>query len=834
MKKTYFLLIVLCSVGLQAQTIPFPEGKLKELLTQTEGIFASDTNGNAITIDENQDGELQYAEVARIYSLKFGLCNLESPLTDGELAGIEYLVNLKELDVTCNDFVSLDVMMLPHLKKLICANNPRLSSLNLDGLNELETLFCFGNNFSTFYIHDLPSLTSLNQSFSGDFWYLNPTGSSAVILENLPGITTLNVVNSRINSLTIRNVPLQRLNCNSNAMESLNLDCEDLFDLTCTSNLLTTAQLDTPRLSSLDISNNQLGTLDLSGLPNLQNLNVSSNVLTALDFSPVPLLSVFKANNNQLKNIDLSNLPLLQSVNLRHNLLEILRIKNGMRTIPMYFDVYQNPTMRLLCCDDFMVSRYLEKISTTNYPNCDVNSFCTTTPGGEYFTVSGTARYDGDNNGCEISDVAIPYLKLMVANDSWSASRDLYIANASGNYSIPVKSGVTSFTPVFENPYTYYNVLSDFPANFPTETSPAIKNICLSRMATVRDLEIFIEPLGVAKPGNTARYKMICKNKGTIQETGIVKLEFNDALVDFVTSAPNSSLQAPGVIQWNFSNLEPFKTFEIQFSVNVNAATATPAVTPGTALIYKASVHAGVELWNDDNTMQLSQLVVNADQSNSKTCLEGLKMSQQVIGKYVHYMIRFKNTGTAIANNIVIKDVIDFAEFEASSVVPMDSSHDFITKISDKNITFIFENVNLSFEDGQNEGYLSFKIKTQNTLAVGNSFSNTANIFFDYNLPTVTNTASTVIAFFLAAQDFEFSNDFSIYPNPAADVLNIQSKKQAAISSVSIYNTLGQLVLVSTNLRQNKTIDVSALKTGNYFIKVDSNEGTSNAKFIKK
>ena len=86
----------------------------------------------------------------------------------------------------------------------------------------------------------------------------------------------------------------------------------------------------------------------------------------------------------------------------------------------------------------------------------------------------------------------------------------------------------------------------------------------------------------------------------------------------------------------------------------------------------------------------------------------------------------------------------------------------------------------------------------------------------------------------LETENFSNATAFAIYPNPANDRLNIRSKRNFVISDVTIYNTLGQLVLVDSNFQQNKSIDVSTLKTGNYFIKINSDQGISNAKFIKK
>jgi Secretion system C-terminal sorting domain len=76
------------------------------------------------------------------------------------------------------------------------------------------------------------------------------------------------------------------------------------------------------------------------------------------------------------------------------------------------------------------------------------------------------------------------------------------------------------------------------------------------------------------------------------------------------------------------------------------------------------------------------------------------------------------------------------------------------------------------------------------------------------------------------------NNYFSIYPNPVKNELNLSTKQAITIYSLSIYNTLGQLVQTITN--PEKTIDVAGLKTGNYIMKVTTDKGVSSSKFVKK
>jgi len=204
-----------------------------------------------------------------------------------------------------------------------------------------------------------------------------------------------------------------------------------------------------------------------------------------------------------------------------------------------------------------------------------------------------------------------------------------------------------------------------------------------------------------------------------------------------------------------------------------------------------------------------------------------------MVGKDLHYMIRFENTGTAEAVNIVVRDMIDTNKFDISSLVPWNGSHPFASRTTGNKVEFIFENINLPFDDAHNDGYVMFKIKTKPTLVLGDTFSNTAGIYFDYNFPVITNTATATVAL-LANQDFEFNSFFSIAPNPATAVLNISKKGGIVISSVSIYNMLGQLALVIPDATDISAVDVSNLKTGNYFIRITSDKGTSNAKFIKQ
>lgn len=75
-----------------------------------------------------------------------------------------------------------------------------------------------------------------------------------------------------------------------------------------------------------------------------------------------------------------------------------------------------------------------------------------------------------------------------------------------------------------------------------------------------------------------------------------------------------------------------------------------------------------------------------------------------------------------------------------------------------------------------------------------------------------------------------------IFPNPTSTILNLSFQAQnQSIESIKIINTLGQEVMNKTLKSTKVEIDVSALKTGVYFVEVINKNGEkSSAKFVKK
>lgn len=87
-------------------------------------------------------------------------------------------------------------------------------------------------------------------------------------------------------------------------------------------------------------------------------------------------------------------------------------------------------------------------------------------------------------------------------------------------------------------------------------------------------------------------------------------------------------------------------------------------------------------------------------------------------------------------------------------------------------------------------------------------------------------------AYALGTQQPTAKQSFVLYPNPVTNELNIAVSNSEIVENVAIYNLTGQLV---KSLKGDiKTVDMSDLSSGNYFVKVQTNQGVMNKKIIKR
>lgn len=79
--------------------------------------------------------------------------------------------------------------------------------------------------------------------------------------------------------------------------------------------------------------------------------------------------------------------------------------------------------------------------------------------------------------------------------------------------------------------------------------------------------------------------------------------------------------------------------------------------------------------------------------------------------------------------------------------------------------------------------------------------------------------------------DSFFKNNFSVYPNPVNDMVNISNLNDSEITKVSITDINGRVVKeINSNI---SSVSVGDLNAGIYFLKINTLEGVGTSKFVK-
>ena len=530
-------------------------------------------------IDTNSDGNIEISEVQALTDLSL------SSLHISDLTGIQSFTNLTYLNCSDNDLTTIDLSGMANLTNLFAGSNP-LTSINLTGLTQ---------NFGTIDISN-NQMTSLVIN-GGTFGVFDCSGGT-------------------LTALSVNGVLCGSLKCNNNQLAALNMSNSIIHELYC--------------------MGNQLTSLDLSNVIIDNTLSCADNQITILDMANQNM-ATFLCSNNLLTSLDVSNMTYLTFFACVGNPLTYLNLKNGISSISDFSLIPNSPTLQYICANEEDVPQILASANAATV----VGTYCSFNPGGNYNTISGNIRLDLDNNGCDAGDILPQHLKVVINDGTGSGATFI---NADGNYNFYTHSGSFTLNPVSENA-AYFNISpATATVGFPLENSSVqVQDFCMTASGVHPDLEIILTPLGAARPGFDAFYRIVYRNKGNQTMSGSIDLTYDDAHTSFTQAIPASDNQSANTLLWNFSNLQPFEAREILLTLHINSSVDSLPVNSGDTLHFSAAINfvEGDET-PDDNFMELAQIAVNAYDPNEKSCLEGTTVTPENIGKYLHYNINLK------------------------------------------------------------------------------------------------------------------------------------------------------------------------------------------------
>jgi len=783
--KKLLLLLLWVSAGLQAQIVNIPDPIFKSILV---GMSTQHINGVNGPIDTNGDGEIQLTEALDISKISILNQNVSS------VEGLSAFSNLTYLSITGTNIIEIDLSALMLLDYVGVSNN-HIVNLDLSGHTtldgagfssnpELVTVDISNTSIDDLYVYDCPNLTTMTCEGTGISETLNITNTGLQSL-NLSGkyVKTVYIWNCPINNLTFSNCPdLSWIDTQYVQTQSLSIsNCPDLFSIR---------------------SFGPLTAVSLTNVPHIGDIELGGSQTTELDFSHVN-----GGSTDLFLNLDCPQLT-------------FLNVKNGR---PDSYSAWANQitTLTHVCCDvaDLPFALY-------NSINAIVSPYCFLTPGGNYNGLSGSVTYDIDNDGCDAQDPGQAFTAL-----SFTSGNNQYttFSLTDGEYlSYIVGTGTYLFQPALENPSFFTVTPPVSQLTLSGTTTSADLDFCITPNGIHHDVEVVTAPLGVIRPGFDASYAVTYRNKGNQVENGQVSFQYNDDKLDLVSTSQVPTNSAIGSLSWNFTGLLPYESRTLYVTLNANSPIETPPVNIGDIMVYNSSIMLLQPDENpNDNAVSFNQTVVGAYDPNDITCLEGNIVNTSLIGQYLYYNINFENTGNYPAENIVVNMKMDTSKFDMGSLQFLGSSHQPRIQRSSNLVEFFFEGIQLP---ANGKGNVLFKIKTKNTLVTGNSVSQKADIYFDFNAPVATNTATTT--FQQLGMQTPTEESFVLWPNPALNLVTVSGATE--IETISLFNLLGQEVARQKGNGRGAQVDVSSLPTGNYLVRVKAAGGEQLMKLVKK
>lgn len=445
-----------------------------------------------------------------------------------------------------------------------------------------------------------------------------------------------------------------------------------------------------------------------------------------------------------------------------------------------------------------------------------------------YGTIQGTVFLDNNNNGVlDVGETGIP--NQLVKAGNYFASSDI-----NGAFSIEVYNAgqyeiqhlvqgylISDSASLFVNVNTPNIVLTG--NNFPCHSIPG-----------VRDLAVSLTPSNF-RPGFQSYYWLSCSNEGTQIENGSVRMTYDNQLT-YINASPMPDTISGNTLLWNFSNLTPGEIRNIMLTME------TPLSLPIGTLVTSSAwiIPTTNDTLQSNNSYLLTHEISGSYDPNDKSVYPVGEAAEGYIGLTpipLEYTIRFQNTGTDTAFNIILKDTLD-NDLDLSTLKFNSSSHpcEYLLS-SDRLLTVTYANVLLP-DSGTNQkasnGFFKFSVYPKNNLMQGTQLTNYADIYFDFNAPVQTNTVLNTVGVPLGVNETVLKNSLlKIYPNPASGFIYVDNTS-TKMTNYEIFNVIGEKVDAGRIIGLDKIkIDVSKLGNGFYMLRIFNSKNSQMGSFSR-
>jgi uncharacterized repeat protein (TIGR01451 family) len=894
--KKLFLLSAACFLVFiaRAQIVNIPDANFKAALV-----------GNT-SINTNGDGEIQVSEASAFTGTISVSWEFISNLTGieaftsligldcswNQLTTLDFSNNTALIGLSCsyNDLTSLNISNNTALTQLWCeacqltsldvsnntalnifgCNSNQLTTLDISNNTVLDYILCFDNLFTTL---DVSNNTLLNTL---DCHYNQLTNLD---VSNNPALLFLDCANNQLNTLNLsNNLNLNMLICYNNQLNTLDLSNNTaLNDLGCFNNQLTS-------LNVKNGNNVNFGNFNTTNNPNLYCIEVDNTVWSIANLTGIDSWTSFSINcfyngipHNISGKVVIDDNCVIDGT--EQNLGGIV-----VKTVPDYyygvtnnFGIYSIPT-------DTGTYQVEQVIPATN--GLLINPLC---PIPNFYSVSFiTSSPDATDIDFFNEGIACPFLTIGVNSDRRRRcfTNNTYIHYCNDGFadadSVEIHVQLPDYVIFISANYPYTidtlgNYVFDI-GNLPQGDCGDIHIIdsvaCINGITGLTQCtEAWITPANdCANSLDTAAYNAWDHSSVMVEGECI-----GDSLMRFVITNTGDyglgDMQIPSEYRIYADNL---LVFTGTFQLNGQEEMVIDIVPNGQTVRLEADQHpmhpgnshpnetieecgsspAGLGFVDnqsmDDADAEIEidcmQILDSYDPNDKSVSPQGITANNFVMpGTSLDYVIRFQNTGSDTAFTVIVVDTLS-SHLDISTLQWGISSHPYTIDVSGHGspvLMFTFNNINLpdsTTNEANSHGFVKFKIAPLDSLANGTVIENTADIYFDYNIPVITNTAMVTISDTIIygypleifeAKDVSSITNFKAMPNPFSEQIDFIFENNS-IYEIRILNILGKEVY-STRLRGNSySVSTSELPAGTYLIQVKSAEGVGMKKMVKQ
>lgn len=442
--------------------------------------------------------------------------------------------------------------------------------------------------------------------------------------------------------------------------------------------------------------------------------------------------------------------------------------------------------------------------------------------------INGTVYHDANDNCIADGDLVLEGMIIRADLEPVQPGVQPYYAttDAFGMYMFDIPYGTYTLTQT--NNVNYGDHCNSGGISVTTNSSnmSSFNNDFLDSLTSYVNANVHIWASAI-RPGFGTRHYVNVRNIGAGLASGVLQVVYPGSQLTYTTANPTPDNINGDTLSWDISNLgSNYQMVTIDgLASNVNLGDEV--------MICAEMITNETDIDPTDNLLCHTDIVTGSYDPNDKSVSPSGDITLE--DNELDYLIRFQNTGTDTAFNIVVVDTISTL-LNIGTFRLLGQSHDVEVEFVNENIVkFVFADIMLAdsnINEPLSHGYVQFRIEQTSTNVIGDEIENTAAIYFDFNEPIITNTTSSLIQAPSAIESLN-SLDVNVYPNPFTDQVTIVSGSNA-IESVKIYNNLGQVIYSSTNNDKLITVNSSEWSKGIYMVELKSNDQVSIEKLVKQ